>query len=171
MPAQHQNHLLELFIKAAIISFAFIAVSIQLLSWFNAIKFSWIAAIAIFYLAVITAYIYYNYRKFVFVFNHKYEYAAVILIALILIITLFTALAYPPTNYDSMTYHMARVANWISNQNVAFYPALNPRQNYQPPLAEYTILFLQILTGSDIFANCVQWFCFAGCIVLAYLIS
>jgi 4-amino-4-deoxy-L-arabinose transferase-like glycosyltransferase len=171
MSAQHQNHLSELFIKAAIISFVFITVSVQLLSLFHAIKFIWIAASAVLYLTVISAYIYYNFKEPVFVFNHKYEYVMAGFIGLILITTLFTALAYPPTNYDSMTYHMARVSNWINNQSIEFYPVLNQRQNYQPPLAEYTILFLQILTGSDIFANCVQWFCFAGCIALAYLIT
>ena len=38
------------------------------------------------------------------------------------VVLLFLALLYPPNNYDSMTYHMARVAHWIQNQSIGHYP-------------------------------------------------
>ena len=92
-------------------------------------------------------------------------------IGCIAVTTLASALLYPPTNWDSMTYHMARVANWINNSNVSFYPTAICRQNYQPPLAEFAIMHLQVLSGSDLFANLVQWLSFIVSIVLGALIA
>ena len=81
----------------------------------------------------------------------------ILCIIFILIITLIIAIKSPPNNYDSMTYHMSRVAHWIQNKSVKFYPTSIPRQNYSLPLAEYMILHLQLISQSDQFANLVQW--------------
>jgi len=89
------------------------------------------------------------------------------IVALILLLTLITGIVYPPNNWDSMTYHMARVAHWISDRSVAFYPTSIERQNYQMPLAEFGILHLQVLVGSDVFAALVQWTAFVVSICLA----
>jgi len=87
-------------------------------------------------------------------------------IALILVLTLITAIYSPPNNFDSMTYHMARVVHWIQNQSVRFYPTVITRQNYSMPLAEYMIMHLQILSQSDLYANLVQWSAFVLLILL-----
>jgi hypothetical protein len=92
-------------------------------------------------------------------------------IIFILIATFAAAILYPPNNWDSMTYHMARVANWISNKSVSFYPTAITRQNYQMPLAEFAIMHLQILTGCDLYANLVQWMSFLVLILLGFLIA
>ena len=83
--------------------------------------------------------------------NSKYR----ILIPTIVILGL-TAFIYPPNNWDSMTYHMARVAHWIQNGSVGYYETAIDRQNIMGPGAEYIIIFFQVLTHSDIFANVVQ---------------
>lgn len=75
--------------------------------------------------------------------------------------TFLTCLIYPPNNWDSMTYHMSRVAHWIDHGNLWFYPTSIERQLYQMPLAEFAILHCQLLSGSDLFANLVQWVCYA----------
>jgi hypothetical protein len=92
------------------------------------------------------------------------------LIAMILGTTLAVALLSPPNTWDSMTYHMARVAEWIQNGSVEFYPTANERQNYQLPLAGFAVLHLQLLTRSDLLANIPQWICFAACIIIVSLI-
>ncbi|MCE5328277.1 MAG: glycosyltransferase family 39 protein [Planctomycetaceae bacterium] len=84
---------------------------------------------------------------------------------------LVTALACPPNNYDSMTYHMARVAHWVQDASVEYYPTHILRQLHMPPLAEYAILHLQIASGGDRFANCVQWLAMAGCLMGISLIA
>lgn len=68
------------------------------------------------------------------------------------------AYQFVPTNYDSMTYHLARVMHWIQNQSVAPYATNIDRQVQMPPFAEYMILNLQIMLKRDQFANLVQWF-------------
>jgi hypothetical protein len=92
-------------------------------------------------------------------------------ISLLLAVTLFTALLYPPNTWDSMTYHMPRVVHWISLQSVDFYPTQITRQNNQLPLAEYAIMQLQLLSGEDRFANLVQWVSYLCLICLGPLVA
>ncbi len=79
------------------------------------------------------------------------------LIVPLAVILCVIACAYPPTTHDAMTYHMARVAHWIGNQSVGFYQTTIGRQNWMSPGAEYLILLLQLVSGSDLWANSVQW--------------
>lgn len=71
----------------------------------------------------------------------------------------------PPNTWDSMDYHMARVLHWIQNQTVEFYPTHFSSQNQLAPGAEYIVMHLQILSGSDRLANFVQWYALIGCMV------
>ena len=66
--------------------------------------------------------------------------------------------------------HAHGPAEWIQRGSIDFYPTAIERQNYQPPLAEFAILHLQLLSGSDRFANLVQWFSFVVSIVLGHFI-
>lgn len=61
-----------------------------------------------------------------------------------------------PNNWDSMTYHMARVAHWADSGSVGYYATHVERQLFSQPLAEYAILHLQVLADSDRWANLVQ---------------
>lgn len=91
-------------------------------------------------------------------------------IASVLFITLATALIAPPNNWDSMTYHMSRVMNWIQNRSVEHYPTHILRQISLPPGAGYLVMQLQILAGGDYLANLVQWLAYFGCILVTTLI-
>jgi len=101
----------------------------------------------------------------------SFEIVIMICIGLILFTTFIIAIYSPPNNFDSMTYHMARVSHWIQNQDVNYYPTSIPRQNYSMPLAEYVILHLQILSKTDVFSNLVQWSAFGLIIVLVSKIA
>ena len=90
---------------------------------------------------------------------------------LILAVILLTAVVAPPNNWDSMAYHMARVAVWVQERSVAHYPTSFLPQLFHPPLAEWNILHFQILSGGDRFANAVQWFALVGCGIAASLIA
>lgn len=85
--------------------------------------------------------------------------------------TLVTALAAVPNTFDSMTYHLSRVAQWLQWRDVNPYPTHVLRQLHQAPWAEYAILHLQALAGTDRAANLVQWLAFAGCAVGASRIA
>jgi Dolichyl-phosphate-mannose-protein mannosyltransferase len=82
--------------------------------------------------------------------------------AVILLTTLVVALISPPNNWDSMTYHMARVANWVDHRTVRDYPTHILRQLYLGPWAEFAVTNLQILAGGDRFANLVQYVAMLG---------
>jgi len=80
-------------------------------------------------------------------------------------LTAATAWWGPPNNWDSLVYHMSRVAHWIQNQTVAHYPTAIKTQIYYSPWPGFAILNFQILSGSDRFANFVQWFSMLGSLV------
>jgi hypothetical protein len=81
------------------------------------------------------------------------------------------ALYAPPNTWDSMTYHLARVAHWIQNSSVELYPTAIPRQLVFSPYAEYAILHSVVLTASDRFATMVQWSSMVGAAVGVSLIA
>ncbi len=74
------------------------------------------------------------------------------------ILLLIQGIIYPPNNWDSMTYHMARIAHWVMNESIEPYPTHIYRQIYQPPLAEWIIAQVCILNKTDYFANAIQLF-------------
>ena len=63
-------------------------------------------------------------------------------IAVVVALTGAIALFAVPITWDSMTYHLARVAHWAQDHTVAFYPTHVVRQLYPPPWAEYAMLHL-----------------------------
>lgn len=93
------------------------------------------------------------------------------IVSTIALISLITCLIAPPNNYDSLTYHMTRVMQWIQNRSLVYYPTHTLRQLFLPPGASYIVAHLQILSGGDYFANCVQWFAYVGSIVGVSLIA
>ncbi len=58
------------------------------------------------------------YKGFKFNIRFKKPELSVIngIIALVFILLIIQAIAYPPNNYDAMTYHMARIPHWLSNR-------------------------------------------------------
>jgi len=86
-------------------------------------------------------------------------------VGLIVAVSALVAWIGPPNNWDSMTYHLARVVHWMQNGNVDFYPAATANQLELSPGAEYVVLHLNSLVGTDRLANLVQWFAFVGCMV------
>jgi hypothetical protein len=76
----------------------------------------------------------------------------------LLILTFIQGLLYPPNNWDSMTYHLARIPHWISQQSVEHYQTHIVRQLYQLPFSEFILLNINVLSKSDLFSNSIQLF-------------
>lgn len=75
--------------------------------------------------------------------------------------TILLAIVTVPYNWDSMTYHVARIAHWAQNESIAHYATHNPRQVSTPGLHEFICLDIYLLSGNrDIFLNLVQGFAF-----------
>lgn len=168
--------ILDALVKGHIVLFAFIAVSTEILSLFNGISFPALLAAWLLLLFVCFVSVYRLLKKHGFslpVFHGITPLTAILVGSIVFIIstTFSAAIFYPPNNWDSMTYHMPRVAHWISNNNISYYPTEISAQNYQMPLAEFAIMHVQILAGCDIYANLVQWVSFLVLICLGFLIA
>jgi hypothetical protein len=79
---------------------------------------------------------------------------------------LVLALASAPNTYDSQTYHLPRIERWARDGSVEFYPTGIHRQITYPPGAEFLLLHLRLLTGSDALFNLLQWSCGLLCLVV-----
>lgn len=88
-------------------------------------------------------------------------------VAFVFVLLFIQAIVYPPNNYDAMTYHLARIPNWLSNRNINHYQTNIYRQLYQPPLSSILLLHINVLFNSDYLANSLQiFFLFASLKIL-----
>lgn len=76
---------------------------------------------------------------------------------LVLAITAIVAFLAPPQTWDSLNYHMSRVAHWAQEAAVVPFATGIEVQNSMPPGAEMLVLHLYVLGAGDRFANFVQW--------------
>ena len=93
--------------------------------------------------------------------------AVVVILATVLMI----AVVAPSNTWESMAYRMARVMMWIQQGSVSHYPTSYLAQLFSPPFVEWNVLHFQILSGSDRFANTVEWLALGGCGIGASLIA
>jgi hypothetical protein len=68
------------------------------------------------------------------------------------------AITTPPTNWDSLSYHLPRVMHWIQQQSVEHFPTDNTRQLEFGPWPAFVSAHLFLLGGSDRMVNLPQWF-------------
>ncbi|MBR1966728.1 MAG: hypothetical protein IKA22_08975, partial [Lentisphaeria bacterium] len=150
---------LDAFFKSWLIIWTYILFTTELLSLFHeltgsAVFVSWLI------LFLFSCYLVKNISRDRFIYAidlfRKMPYSGLFFVIL-LVGTFCCGIIYPPNNWDSMTYHLARVSQWIQNQGVQFFDTPIPRQNHQLPLAEYGITHLSLLTGIDRLAFIVQW--------------
>jgi 4-amino-4-deoxy-L-arabinose transferase-like glycosyltransferase len=101
----------------------------------------------------------------------RFEWALLGSVAAIVVALGVIALAAAPHSWDSMTYHLARVAHWIQDRSVAHYPTNIPMQLRHNPWAEFALLHFQLLSGGDRFGNLIQWFSLLGSVTATTLIA
>ena len=90
-------------------------------------------------------------------------------IAVLLVYELVLALTVPPNNYDSLTYHLARVAAWVQHGGYFWVPnAPTDRINEFQPLAEQQIFFLFAATGSTVLYALPQYAAELAILVAVY---
>jgi hypothetical protein len=68
------------------------------------------------------------------------------------------ALLAPPNTWDAMEYHLPRVVLWMSDHNVRNFATPDYAQVVFGPWAEYAMLHLDLLWGSDRLVNFVELF-------------
>lgn len=177
-----ETSLRKVLVQNLLMFFFVTSLTTEFLSLFNALQFPWLSLIWMSIDAFLFIFLVFQFPKRKIAVNRqklsgfftrlsKGERFLVGGMLSFLLTTLMVALLSPPNNVDSMTYHMARVAHWIQNQNVRFYPTWIERQNVGMPCAEFAILHLQVLSRSDRFANLVQWSAYLGSIIITSLVA
>ena len=85
---------------------------------------------------------------------------------------LLIALATPPNNWDSMSYHLARAAEWLQRGRVEYVPdAATERMNALQPAGELEILWTLAFLGRDTAAALPQLFAELASLVGIYAIG
>ncbi len=98
--------------------------------------------------------------------NFPWMFAALSLFMLVL------SVLTVPYNWDSMTYHLTRIAYWAQNKSVAHYATISMREIASPVLAEFVNTCVYILCGKqDVLLNLLQTFSYLAGIVLVNRIS
>ena len=92
-------------------------------------------------------------------------------VAIIAILLGVVAIVGAPNTMDAMTYHLGRVIHWTQNQSLAFYATNIPRQLHMSPGAEFAVLHVQVLAGTDYLVNLVQWTAMVGSLIGVSLIA
>lgn len=95
-----------------------------------------------------------------------------LLIVCILAFTFVYAFLSAPYNWDSNTYHLTRIAEWVQNKSVSHFATANTRQVSSPVLAEYVNAVQCLLLGQkDILVNMLQWSSYFTNAVFIFLIA
>lgn len=77
-----------------------------------------------------------------------------------------------PYNWDSLTYHLPRIAQWAQNKSVGHYAVNDTRQVSSPVLAEFINLHVYIFkSGKDNWLNLLQYASFVTNSALIYFIT
>jgi len=69
---------------------------------------------------------------------------------------LFVVVASPPNNWDSLHYHLARVAAWRAQGSLGYIPTHNGIENAYPQNAELLVLWTVVFLGRDLLAALPQ---------------
>ncbi len=104
-------------------------------------------------------------------FESRWEVVLLALTSLLAAGALFLALKAPVQTYDSLSYHISRVAHWAQNHSIGVYVTGIERQNMMGPLAEYADLHLFVLQQGDALINLADWLAYLGCMVAADFIA
>jgi hypothetical protein len=79
-----------------------------------------------------------------------------LVVAIGLAYELFLVAATSPNNWDSMHYHLARVAAWHAQGDLGYFPTHNAIENVYPQNAELLVLWTVTFLGRDVLAAVPQ---------------
>lgn len=93
------------------------------------------------------------------------EWSLVLIVIVALSATAIVAYAAPPNTWDSLTYHMARVAHWAQAGSLGHYATGIERQNLMAPGAEIGMLHAYVLAQGDRLANFPEWLAMVASVI------
>ena len=86
-----------------------------------------------------------------------YEIGLLAAIIIVVGVTAIVARFSPPQTWDSLNYHMPRVAHWAQQGSVQHFATGIEVQNSRTPGAEYLVLQTYLLASGDRYAGFVEW--------------
>ena len=92
------------------------------------------------------------------------------LIGIVLILTFLVGVLSPPNNFDSLLYHLPRVAHWFQSGSLGHHATAYINQLSYPIWSEEAILQFWLLTNSDALSFLVQWLALIGGLMSVSLI-
>lgn len=97
----------------------------------------------------------------------------VLLLGVLLVLSMTALVAWltPPQTYDSLNYHMPRVAHWAQEHAVHHFTTGIDVQNVLTPGAEMIVLHFYVLAGGDRLANFPAWLSLLGSLIVASWIA
>lgn len=93
------------------------------------------------------------------------EWSLVVALGAIFAVTALVAWLAPPQTWDSLNYHMPRVAHWAQLKAVRPFATGIEVQNSRTPLAEFGMLHAYVLAEGDRWVNFVEWLAMVGSVV------
>jgi hypothetical protein len=84
---------------------------------------------------------------------------------------LFIVAATPPNNWDSMHYHLSRVAAWRAQGSLGYIPTHNGIENAYPQNSELLVLWTVVFLGRDVLAGLPQLLAGLACAAAVYVIG
>jgi hypothetical protein len=99
------------------------------------------------------------------------EWISLAAIGAVLLLTGIVAIVGAPNSWDAMQYSMPRVIMYLENHSVRMYPTVDYQQLTMSPWADYAMLHIIALRGSDRLADLVAWFSFLGSVIGVSLIA
>lgn len=93
------------------------------------------------------------------------EFGLLITLCVIFALTALVAWKSPPQTWDSLNYHMSRVAHWAQQGGLQHYATGIEVQNNMAPGAEILVLHSYLLSASDDWVNFIQWLAMIGCAI------
>ncbi len=84
---------------------------------------------------------------------------------------IFLIIYVPPNNYDSMTYHLTKVAYWLQHRSLSPFPTFDYRLTSFPFNAELLLLWTMVAAKADCYCGFIQFFCYLLSGTLVYKCS
>lgn len=94
-----------------------------------------------------------------------------IVTASLLLINIIVAMSYPPTNWDTNTYHLPRAFFYMSQGNLDHFSTVNFRQIFLPFNPTLLIIWLTVFELSERLLALVNPFCWIICFLGVYRLS
>lgn len=165
-------------LEAAIVWGVYLAISLEVLSFFNGITS--LGLLVIWLIPIVLVLVWYVLRRsrgqrtsmprLLFPASW-WDRLILLVICVVILATGLVAWLTPPQTWDSLTYHLSRVAHWAQDRSIWHYATGIDRQTSMPPGAEEQVLDFYVLTQGDRLSNFPEWLAMLGSVMGVSLIA